>query len=97
MQATTTRHFTTYSGVKLPFKLVSELTDADLRNRNTFFRGYFDSDDRLLGFDKLVYGEIELAHRYEYDAAGTLRHAEITDVDGDVTELSFDASGSAIQ
>jgi len=93
MQAATTRHFTTYSGVKLPFKLVSELTDADLGNRNTFFRGYFNADDRLIGFDKLVYGEIELAHRYEYDAAGTLRRAEITDVDGEVTELSFDEAG----
>lgn len=36
------RYFTSYSGVKLPLKLVGELDEADMRNRNTFFRGHFD-------------------------------------------------------
>lgn len=89
----TTRHFVTYSGVKLPFKLVNELTEAELDNRNTYFRGYFDAEARLTGFDKIVYGDVELAHRYAYHGNGALRHAEITDADEEVTVLEFDADG----
>jgi len=85
-EKTTCRYFTTYSGVKLPFKLVGELREHEIRNRNTFFRGYFDADGVLLGFQKVVYGDgdVELEHQYSYDDAGNLRQAEITDVDGEV-------------
>lgn len=83
--STICRYFTTYSGVKLPFKLVSELGEHEICNRNTFFRGYFDADGVLLGFQKVVYGEVELEHKYSYDADGKLRQAEITDADGEVT------------
>lgn len=91
------RHFLTYSGVKLPFRLQSPLTTEQIGNRNTYFRGYFDDNERLLGLQKIVYGECELEHRYQYDAHGVLRHAEITDVDGEVTVLEFHASGQPIQ
>jgi hypothetical protein len=86
----TSRFFVTYTGVKLPFKLVNELQAGEVENRNTFFRGYFDAQDRLTGFDKLAYSEIELMHRYAYHDNGKLKQAEITDIDGEVTVLSFD-------
>lgn len=89
------RFFVTYSGVKLPFNLVGELQDHEVQNRNTYFRGYFDGEDRLAGFDKLAYGEIELMHRYAYHDNGKLKQAEITDIDGEVTVLAFDAEGNA--
>lgn len=81
------RYFTTYSGVKLPFKLVSELGAHEIRNRNTFFQGHFDADGVLLGFQKMVYGEVELEHKYTYDADGQLKQAEITDADGEMTSV----------
>lgn len=87
------RHFVTYSGVKLPFKLVNELGEHELDNRNTFFRGYFDAAGRLTGFDKLVYGDIELSHRYTYHDSGALQRAEITDADEELTVLDFDEAG----
>ena len=90
----TTRHFVTYTGVKLPFKLVNELQEEEVQNRNTFFHGFFDAQDRLTGFDKLAYGEIELQHRYTYHENGKLASAEITDIDGEVTLLVFDTEGS---
>lgn len=90
----TTRFFVTYTGVRLPFKLVNELQAGEVENRNTFFRGYFDAQDRLAGFDKLAYGEIELSHRYTYHDNGKLSVAEITDIDGETTLLIFDAEGS---
>lgn len=90
---TTTRYFITYSGVKLPFNLVSELQEHEVQNRNTYFRGYFDSKERLSGFDKLAYGEIELQHRYTYHDNGRLSSAEITDIDGEVTMVLFDTEG----
>lgn len=87
----TSRYFVTYTGVKLPFKLVNPLTDDEIRNRNTYFHGRFDRDGRLTGFDKMVYGEIELAHRYAYHPGGALKRAEITDQDGEVTVMEFPA------
>jgi hypothetical protein len=90
------RYFITYSGVKLPLKLVTPLADAELQNRNTFFRGYFDQHDRLMLCQKMVYGEIELEHRYAYYDSGVLRQAEITDADGEVTVLKFDETGLAL-
>ncbi|MDD2761614.1 MAG: DUF6156 family protein [Methylomonas sp.] len=87
------RYFVSYSGVKLPLKLVNELADSDRENRNTFFRGYFDAQQRLLRCEKLVYGELELLHSYQYHDNGVLSQAEITDADGEVTILSFDAEG----
>jgi hypothetical protein len=91
----TLRYFVTYSGVKLPFNLVSELHAGEVQNRNTYFRGYFDEQDRLSGFDKLAYGDIELIHRYTYHDNGKLRSAEITDIDGETTMLLFNAEGNA--
>ncbi|TAJ80503.1 MAG: hypothetical protein EPO42_04380 [Gallionellaceae bacterium] len=89
----TLRFFVTYTGIKLPFKLVNELQPDEVRNRNTFFRGHFDAQDRLTGFDKLAYGEVELRHDYTYHDNGRIRSAEITDIDGEVTMLLFGAEG----
>ena len=74
--------------------MVSELQTGEVENRNTYFRGYFDELDRLTGFDKLAYGDIELQHRYRYHDNGKLSAAEITDIDGEVTMLVFDTKGS---
>jgi hypothetical protein len=90
------RYFITYSGVKLPLKLVSPLNESELQNRNTFFRGYFDFADKLLLCEKLVYGESELEHRYRYYENGVLQEAEITDADGEVTVMKFDETGALI-
>lgn len=92
----TTRYFVTYSGVKLPFKLVNELGANELDNRNTYFQGHFDEADRLVGFEKLAYGETELVHRYVYHDNGTLKQAEITDIDDETTSIEFDESGLQI-
>ncbi len=90
----TSRFFVTYTGVRLPFRLVNELEASEVENRNTFFRGYFDEQARITGFDKLAYGDIELQHRYTYHDNGKLSTAEITDIDGETTMLVFDAQGS---
>jgi hypothetical protein len=90
------RFFVTYTGVKLPFRLVNELNTGEVENRNTFFRGYFDEQDRIVGLDKLAYSEIELTHRYVYHDNGRLKQAELTDIDGEVTVLNFDAEGNQV-
>lgn len=89
------RYFVSYTGVKLPLKLINPLEIVDLTNRNTFIRASFDAQDRLLAFEKLVYGEVEMSHRYEYDADGVLRRAEIS-MDDEITEMRFDASGALV-
>jgi hypothetical protein len=87
---TLSRYFITYSGVTLPLRLVNEIQATELRNRNTYFRGDYDTAERLVTLEKLVYGEVELRHRYRYADDGRLAWAEITDADGEVTELEFD-------
>jgi hypothetical protein len=84
------RYFVTYSGVKLPLKLCQPLEEAALSNRNTFFRAWYDALDRITGFQKMVYGEVELEHRYKYDENNALMMAEIIDVEGEVTVMNFD-------
>lgn len=88
------RYFVSYTGIRLPLKLVNPLEEAELRNRNTFFRGYFDDQDRLVACQKVVYGEIEMQHRYEYHENGVLKLAEITDVEEEFTLMHFDLQGA---
>ena len=88
------RYFVTYSGVKLPLKLCQPLEEADLNNRNTYFRAWFDGQNRITAFQKMVYGEVEMEHRYEYNENNTLRKAEIVDVEDEVTVMHFDKNGT---
>lgn len=90
------RYFVSYSGVKLPLNLVNELQDSDRDNRNTFFRGFYDGEQRLICCEKLVYGERELLHVYNYHDNGKLQKAQITDADGEITVLNFDRDGNPL-
>lgn len=86
----TYRYFTTYRGVRLPSKMVSPIDEEALTNRNTYVRAFYDGHKRLRGFEKWVYGEVELIHRYDYDEAGCLVRAEIEVIDEDVVVMQFD-------
>ncbi len=90
------RYFLTYSGVRLPLNLVNPLEAAALGNRNTYFRATQDAAGRLRTCEKLVYGEVELSHVYDYRADGTLEHARI-ELGDEVTEVDCDASGAPIR
>jgi hypothetical protein len=95
MNLTDCRHYVTYSGVKLPLRLVNPLAETDIANRNTYFRAWFDAQEHMVLVQKVVYGEVELQHRYEYHASGRLMLAEITEADGESRVLRFDAQGRA--
>ena len=84
------RHFLTYTGIKLPLNLLTPLQEANIANRNTYFRAYYDDQDRMVVCQKVVYGEIELEHRYEYYAGGGLKRAEIIETDEDPKIMCFD-------
>jgi hypothetical protein len=90
------RYFVSYSGVKLPFNLVNPIPAEALSNRNTFIRARFDHAGLLSGFDKVVYGEVELSHRYEYHPNGQLKRAEIVMTDEEPTALTFDETGARV-
>lgn len=90
------RYFVSYSGIKLPLKLVNELQGSECDNRNSFFVGIYDDNQRLIRCEKRVYGEIELQHNYRYHPNGQLQLAEITDVDGEVTVLRYDHQGNPL-
>ena len=77
--ATIHRYFTSYSGSRLPLKLVGELDEGDMRNRNTYFRGSFNAAEQLLSCEKIVYGEAEFRHDYSYHPDGRLARAVIDD------------------
>jgi hypothetical protein len=82
------RYFVSYSGIKLPLKLVNEITEQSLHNRNTYFCGHFDAHDRLICCQKIVYGEVEFEHVYSYHDNGALKLAAITEGD-ETNELNF--------
>ncbi|MDO9160769.1 MAG: DUF6156 family protein [Methylococcaceae bacterium] len=92
---TEVRYFVSYSGIKLPLKLVNEITQASLNNRNTYYRGYFDADNKMLLCQKVVYGEVESEHQYQYDDSGVLAHAKIIE-DDEERELSFNKPGEMV-
>jgi hypothetical protein len=81
------RYFGSYSGVKLPLNLVNPLAEDELGHRNTFMRARYDQSGRLVACEKMVYGEVHLAHAYAYDGDRLVR-AEIT-MDEDTTVLEF--------
>lgn len=84
------RHFISYTGVKLPLQLVSPLDDETLDGRITFFRGYYDKQELLTKVEKVVYGEIEFEHRYEYHNDGRLKRVEMIEGDDDKQIMTFD-------
>ena len=84
------RYFLSYTGVKLPLKLLNPLEEADIVNRNTYFRAYYDDQDRMIVCQKVVYGEIELEHRYDYYATGTLKRAELVEAEEDPKVMYYD-------
>jgi hypothetical protein len=91
-QQTEVRYFVSYSGIKLPLKLVNEISEASLNNRNTYYRGNFDAQKRMLLCQKIVYGEVESGHQYQYYDNGVLKHAQITE-DDEVLEIQFNELG----
>jgi hypothetical protein len=90
------RYFVTYTGVDLPFNLVTEIAPEALTNRNTYFCGYYDKSGRLMAFEKFVYGDVELAHRYDYYDSGALRQVEILMSDEEAMVRLFDEQGAEI-
>lgn len=90
------RFFVSYTGVKLPLKLVNPIEADALSNRNTFIRAWFDDAGLLMRFEKMVYGEVELAHRYVYHDNGILQQADIVMLDEDAVTLYFNEVGSPI-
>lgn len=90
--AGTVRHFVTYSGIRPPARLVEPLEPAALEHRNTFVRAVYDADDRLIRFDKMVYGAVELTHEYTYHPTGRISWARVT-VGGETATMTFDADG----
>jgi hypothetical protein len=90
------RYFLTYSGVKLPLKLTSELQENETENRNTYFRAAYDERGQMVLCQKLVYGELEMEHRYRYYSSGALEEAEIT-MDGEKSrQIRFADSGELL-
>lgn len=94
-QQTEFRYFISYSGIKLPLKLVNEITEDSLNNRNTYYRSRFDAQDRMLLCQKIVYGEVESEHQYQYYENGVLKSAQITE-DDEVREIHFNESGEMV-
>ncbi len=62
-----------------------------MRNRNTYFRGQFDTNERLIVCEKIVYGETEFRHDYRYHPDGRLARAEIDDGSGEPSVIDYPA------
>ena len=91
MTNTTESYFLSYSGVRLPLKLTSPLAVDELENRNTYIIARHDAG-RLVEVIRMVYGDTELRHLYQYHDNGALKQAEIT-MGGETRVLDFDEEG----
>ena len=80
----------------MPFNLVNPIAEDALSNRNTYIRAYFNEAGALACFEKVVYGEVELAHRYEYHDNGTLKLAEISMLEEEPLFMCFDEAGARL-
>jgi hypothetical protein len=89
-QSLVCRNFVTYTGVNLPLNLIEPLEDEGLDKRITYFRGYYDDRDQLVAVEKVVYGEVEFEHRYEYHPDGRLKCAELREEDEEPRVMQFD-------
>ena len=83
------RHFVSYTGVALPLNLITPIDGDTLHGRITFFRAYYNAAHRLVTVEKVVYGEIEFTHHYEYYPDGRLLKAEVIDADDESRVMSF--------
>ncbi len=86
------KYYLSYTGAQLPLKMVNALEEAEIQNRNTYFGVCVDEKDQTTLIHKVVYGEIELEHRYGYDDSGKLAWAEILDDEGEIQTLHFNGS-----
>ena len=84
------RHYVSYTGVSLPLKLIEPLDEESLDRRITYFRGYYNDQDQLMAVEKVVYGEIEFEHRYQYHDDGRLKSAELIEEDEAPRLMQFD-------
>lgn len=89
-QSLSCRHFVSYSGVKLPLKLITPLDGESVDKRITYFRGYYNQQAQLVAVEKVVYGEIEFEHRYDYHADGRLKSAELREPEETPRVLQFE-------
>ncbi|WP_428036078.1 DUF6156 family protein [Amphritea sp.] len=81
--------YLSYSGIKLPLKLVGPIAPSEIENRNTFFASKVDDRGRVTEIAKVVYNEIELHHRYHYhDDDQSLTQAIIT-TDGETHTIQY--------
>ncbi len=94
-QQTGFRYFVSYSGVKLPLNLVNEITEDSLNNRNTYYRSCLDDQGRMRLCEKIVYGEVESEHQYQYYDNGVLKSAQITE-DDEAREIHFNELGEMV-
>ena len=98
MSEKTCKYFLSYSGIKLPLNLVSPLHEEDIDNRNTFYRAYYDDDGRMTTCQKVVYGEVELEHRYSYRDDGVISQVDIFEADADEPHvIMFDETGKPLR
>ena len=84
------RYYVTYTGVSLPLNLITPLEEEGLEQRITYFRGYYDDQERLMAVEKVVYGEVEFEHRYDYHDDGRIKSAELIEADEDPRIMQFD-------
>lgn len=73
------KYYLSYSGVRLPLKMVGELEPTEIHLRNTWFGAITDEKGQTVVIHKIVYGELELEHNYQYHSDGRLAKVQIFD------------------
>jgi len=90
------RHYIAYTGIRLPYKFVNEISDEELNLRNTYFKAYYDKEGKMTRCEKIVYGEVEFTHNYDYYADGVIKRAEILEAGEGARYIHYHENGFPI-
>jgi hypothetical protein len=90
-------YYESFSGYDIPFRPVGELTPENAKSRDSYYIAHFNSDGKIVSFEKILYGKKEFSDLYIYNDGGIIERRELTNASGEVVIKFFDANGKMLK
>ena len=94
----TKNYFGTWEGYGTPIQLSYPLPKKEALTRKAYYIGYYDLNEKLIGYDKYLDGKIYGHTDYKYNENGRLIESEnINYISGYQLKITFDEKGKMIK
>lgn len=90
-------YYESFSGYEIPFRPVGELTPDNAKSRDSYYIAHFNSEGKIISFEKFLYGKKEFSDLYIYNSSGSIERRELTNAFGEIAINYFDKSGKIIK